>query len=330
MFDQSPTSRKLFKFANAKFGQIVTPIFLLKGCTVVSCMLERPRLSSMDIAPSRSLKTYTSTEIMNTFDEEFWIDTKSDFTMNSLRRYASAFEKSKCLFVNDASGLFASKAERIKERLVTGLSELLEDTGYGYKDFEKDWTLKGKVTMVMNMTSEAYKNYKDRIFGLTLSERFLAVHHVTNQVEKDAWIAKEERVKDTHYGHRITVDDIETEVEIPELYYGVIGNLAQEFSFMSLRTFTGCQDLIKATLMAHASLNRRKLVCVDDVNFLNMIKRYLVNPFSPYEGLIVEYAFQGFSVADILKKIGKTEKYRNQVYRVLDTARIRGILDIKK
>jgi len=282
----------------------------------------------MDIAPSRSLKSYTSNEVMRIFDKSFYINLKSDFTMNSLRRYAEDLSKGKCLFVNDGTVEFASKSQRTKDRLVGGLSELLADGVYSYQDFGQKFTLKGKVTMVMNMTSEAFQNYKDRLFGLTFAERFFTAHHALSEQEKHEWIDREERSAKTQFGEKITQDDIETDVRIPKKYYQTIRYLAQDFSYMSLKTFIGCRDIIKATLKAHASLNHRDEVCRDDLEFIRMIKDYLVNPFSPYEGKVDKYRAEGFSIRDICKKIDRPN-YIKQVQRVVQKAELRGILPLK-
>jgi hypothetical protein len=112
---------------------------------------------------------------------------KSDFTMPSLRRLKYDIESGKCLFVNDGTTLLASKSQRTKDRLVGGLSELLSDGSYTYRDFGRKFTLEGNVTMIVNITSEAYQSYKDRLFGLTFSERFLTVHYVLTEAEKEEW-----------------------------------------------------------------------------------------------------------------------------------------------
>jgi len=325
MFENSLVSKELFRYFNTKFGQVVTPKALLKSCATVSCKLERPRLSVMDVAPSRCLKTYTSTEVMDIFDRDFYIDIRSDFTIHALKWYEQKLLEGKCIFVNDGTTQFASKSQRTKDRLVSGLSELLADEIYTYEDFGQKFALKGKVTLVMNITSEAYQNYKDRLFGLTFSERFLTIHHVLTEPEKDEWVEKEERTKGMRFRRVITEDDIETEVEIPRKYYDIIKYLAEDFSYLSLRTFIGCQDLIKGTLKAHASLNQRNCICQDDIDFLRMIKDYLINPFSPYEGKIIRLRAHGFSYRDICKVIGKPN-YLQQVQRVCQKAELRGVL----
>lgn len=319
----------LFLHGNRKFGQVVTPKFQAKCCAVVSSKLERPRLSIMDVSTSRALKSYTSNEVMSIFDNEFYINLKSDFTMNSLSRYQEDIKQGKCLFVNDGTELFASKSQRTKDRLVGGCSELLSDGSYGYQDYNTKFTLTGKVTMIMNITSEAYQNYKDRLFGLTFAERFLILHHLLTEQEKTDWVRKEEFSKTIKFPFKITTDDIETHVEIPRKYQNLITYLAREFSYSSLKTFIGCQDLIKATLKAHASLNKRNTVCEDDIKFVRMIQDYLTNPFSPYEGLVIRYKAQGFSIRDICKKIGKPN-YGNQAEKIIHKAQLRGILELEQ
>ncbi len=140
---------------------------------------------------------------MKVFSKEFWIDLRSDFTMNSLSRYRTDLAEGKCLFVNDGTTLLASKSQRTKNRLVGGLSELLSDGSYTYEDFGGKFSLQGKVTMVINMTSEVYQNYKDRLLGLTYSERLLTVHKVLSKQEKEAWVKQEEIAKKMRYNGTI-------------------------------------------------------------------------------------------------------------------------------
>lgn len=191
----SPVSRKIVEHFSLKFSPQIAWIILLKCLAIVSCKLDWPRLSVLHVAPTRMLKSFTSELAMCLFDEEFWIDLKSDFTIHSLKRYKQELEGGKCLFVNDGTTLLASKANRTKNRLVGGLSELLSDGSYTYQDFLRHFTLNGKVTMVVNITSEAYQNYKDRLFGLTFSERFLTFHYVLTKLEKEEWVAKEEEMR---------------------------------------------------------------------------------------------------------------------------------------
>ena len=141
----------------------------------------------LDDAPTRSFKTYTSNEIMEIFDKEFWVNLGSDFTMHSLRPYKNEIAEGKCLIINDATLLFASKSQRTKERIINGLSELIADEEYIYQDFsgENKFRLQGNVTVIMNIVPESFENYKDRLFGLTFAERILILHHASKLALSD-------------------------------------------------------------------------------------------------------------------------------------------------
>jgi hypothetical protein len=329
MFHHSCVTRRLLEYFSGKFGKPLAAIALLKCCAVVSCKLDWPRLSVLHVAPTRALKSSTSLEVMRIFSREFWLDLQSDFTMNSLHRYKTELEKGKCLFVNDGTTLFASKSQRTKDRLVGGLSELLSDESYTYQDFGSKFTLKGNVTMILNITSQAYENYKDRLFGLTFSERFLTVHHVPTKREWEAWVRQEEAAKKIHFDGMIRVEDVVSRVEIPSTHLRIVKHLAQEYSYNSLNSPVACQDLIKGTLRAHASLNRRTEVCEDDVIFVAEVRPYLRNPFSPYEGMIVKLSAQGLGTGEICRTIRKPDTYKQQVLRVIRKAELRGILDVQ-
>jgi hypothetical protein len=92
---------------------------------------------------------------------------------------------------------------------------------------------------------------------------------------------------------KIGIEDISKCVEIPSKCISLIRHFAKDFSYASLSSPVSSQDLIKATLRAHASLNKRDKVCMDDLRFVLMLRPYLTNPFSPYEGKIVRLRAQG-------------------------------------
>jgi hypothetical protein len=329
-FAESPVTQKLYEHFDKKFLSIVTIIAILKCLAVVSCKLERPRFSVLHVAPSRQLKSYTSTEVMTIFDNKFWLDLQSDFTLNSLKRYKKKLKQSTCLLINDAITLFASKAKRFKDRLVGALSALLADEIYIYQDFRKKFTLQGKITLVMNMTSEAYRNYKDRLLGFTFTERVLTLHHLLTEEEEKVWVEKSQKTTKTKFETPITVDDIETNIKpIPQYYLKWIKIQAREFSYLSLRSYVGCQDLIKGLVQAHAALNQRSEICTDDFALLSLVKPYLIDPFSPYEGQVVKLRASGLSYREIQERIGKNN-YLRQIQRVVSKATIRGILAPEK
>lgn len=329
-FNDSPVSKKLLEYSDRKFLSVVSIIFLLKCVATVSCKLERPRLSVLHVAPPRQLKSYTSNEVMKIFSKEFWLDLQSDFTANSLKKHKKKLAQNVCMFVNDATTLFASKAKRFKDRLVGALSALLADEIYIYQDFKKKFTLKGWITLIMNMTSESYMHNKNNLLGLTFTERVLTVHHLLTKKEEKDWVKKSQKTAKMKFGSKIKVEDIETNVKpIPKHYLKLIEKLAREFSYISMRSFVGCQDLIKGLARAHAALNKRTDVCSDDFEFVLLVEPYLVDPFSKYVGQIIEHRAQGYSYREICRKIGKDENYKDQVGAVCRLAQLRGILPLE-
>ncbi len=256
---------------------------------------------------------------MQIIDKEFWIDLGSDWTMNSLRRFVDCIDH-KCLLVDDAVVLLNSKVLRAKDRLVGGLGEWISEEQYTYRDFGKTWTLSGIITMVINITSESFLHNKDTLFGSTFIERFLPVHHAFTKLEKEAWILNEAN-REIKWHKKITLADIETKLRIPSEYFPFIEHLSKEYSYDSLKSPISCKDLIIATLNAHAALNKRNEVCIDDFVLIKRIQPYLVNPFSPYEGKIVRLRAQGLSMNEIGKAIHKGN-YIQQIQRVIKKAEL--------
>jgi hypothetical protein len=122
-------------------------------------------------------------------------------------------------------------------------------------------------------------------------------------------------------------EDIEKDVSLPKHYLPIIRHLAQEFAYASLNSTIGCQDLIKATLLAHASINKRKIVCPDDFQFVTSIRSYLSDPFNPLQEFILRYYTQGLSIPRICEALGKNPQYGTQVRRVVEKAQLRGVIN---
>jgi len=328
-FANSPTSQKLLKFFKEKFVPSVAPIGLTKCLPFVSSKIEGPGISIGHSSPTRSFKTALSHEIINIFSNDFYLDLQSDFTMNSLKRYEKQLKQGRGLILNDGVLLSASKQKRYKDRLFGGLGELISDGSYTYQDYNTKFILEGNVRLLMNVSSESYTKFKDRLFALTFYERLLMVHHVLPKSEMERWIVKEQETRDMQFTPKITLEDIETEIKyIPPHFLKLIKLQAREISYLTLRSYIGCQDLIKGLVRAHASLNNRNRVCSDDFALVSLIKTYLIDPFNPHEGRIVKLRAEGFSYREIEKMIGK-KNYLHQIQRIVRKAQLRGILPLQ-
>jgi hypothetical protein len=323
LFKESPVSRLIFEFFNTKYGQIVAPIGVLKPCAVVSNQLEYPRLNVWCVAPTRQYKTQTSNETLRLFSEEYIIDVGSDFTIHGLHRDFGDNVDGKTFAVNDGTVLFASKSARTKERLVGAFAELLSDEKYTYKDFNHQWTISGKCTAIVNQTTESFNNYKDRLLGLTLLERFFTAHYRLTLAEQRE--SRASRLKNFHLKEKVEIRP--RTIKNLGKFKDIIREYAMDYSALSLRSYNGCRDTVTALLKSHAILNDRNRIVLDDVYFVRMMRDYLIDPFAPNDHRIIECLRQSRSYRDICLLLDKKDSYKAYISKVARKAKERGLVD---
>jgi hypothetical protein len=323
MIEDSPGSSRIFKFFNFKFGQVIAAIGLLKACAVVSNQLEYPRLNVWCVAPTRQYKSYTSKEIMRMFPKKHLIDVGSDFTIHSLHEDYGDDVDGKTFMVNDAAVLFASKSARTKDRLVGALAELLSDEEYTYADFRNHWTIKGECTAIVNQTTESFNNYKDRLLGLTLLERFFTSHHRLTLAEQRE--SKTEDLRDYHF--KGTIEIYPRQIRNLNKFEDTINEYAMDYSALALRSFNGCRDTITAMLKSHAILNDRNRIMLDDLSFIRVMRDHLIDPFTPNDHRIVECLRQKRSYKDICLLLDRPQSYKAYISKVARKAKARGVVD---
>lgn len=323
MFEDSPVSSRVFKFFNFKFGQIIAAVGLLKACAVVSNQLEYPRLNVWCVAPTRQYKTQSSKEIMRMFPKKYLIDVGSDFTMHSLHEDYGDDVNGKTFNINDATVLLGSKSVRAKERLVGAFAELLSDGKYTYADFRTHWTIKGECTAIVNQTTESFNNYKDRLLGLTLLERFFTSHHRLTLAEQRE--SKTEDLRDYHF--KGTIEIYPRQIRNLNRFDDTIKEYAMDYSALALRSFNGCKDTITAMLKSHAVLNDRNRLVLDDLYFVNIMREYLKDPFTPNDHRIVECLRQGRSYKKICILLNRPDSYKAYISKVARKAKERGVVD---
>jgi hypothetical protein len=151
------------------------------------------------------------------------------------------------------------------------------------------------------------------------------LHTALNDNEKEDFVERTYKQKNLKYNGIIKPEDISSSVEIQPPYPKLVQKLAKDISYDMLNSPIGCSDLIRATMMANATLNKRTTLCADDLNLIHKIRPYLINPFSPYDGRIVRLRSMGLSIDEISKEIGKGN-YRRQIERVIEKAKLRGVL----
>jgi len=328
MLENSPVSQKVLEYFNSKYGQMIAPVGLFKLLSCISPFVNEflPCFNVFTVAPTRQFKSKTSYEVQEMIPKKYFIDLPSDITMNALLSEYKDFNR-KCLFINDCTTLFATKSRRTKERLISGLTNLLSEGCWGYGDkTTRVETLKGFVSMVVNLTIESYNKYEKTLLGSTLLERFLTIFYIMPEAEIKHFIEnKEEKLKIKWKGKIKFLSNLE--VKNLKDYKTTLIDYAKRWSVLSLKSINGCYDMISSMVKSHLALNQREYIKEDELDVLKMTEQYLVNPFSPNQSRIIEFYKQGRSWKDICLLLGKEpEKYKTYVFKVLRKARERGVI----
>lgn len=329
LFENSSSSQRIFDYINEKYGQLLSPVTLVKVCAIIapSVSPHLPYLNIFNVAPTRQYKSQTSFEAQNMMSSTYWADLGDDITMNSiLVRFKDKINR-KCLFMNDCTALFATKSKNTKERLVSGLTVLLSEGRWFYGDRQSpNNVLEGRVSSVMNMSLESYNLYESKLLGSTLLERFLTIFHMMPLAEVQHNLEKSDERKKMRFKGKLKFST--KGVTNLEDYKRVFIEFAKDYSVLSMKSINGSFDQIRNLAIAHACLNERDKIIDEDVELLRMVKPYLENPFALNQSKIIEYHKQGRSITDICVLLGKMpETYKAYVYRVLKKAKERGVVE---
>jgi hypothetical protein len=329
---------KIFEGYSNLFGPSTATIGTLKALSIASSQLPSPRLFIAHSAPSGHLKTWTSKTASSLFPKSWILDLKSDFTIHNLfkqneKKDGSASVDKKCLMINDATLLFSSKAKRTEQRLVNGLAELMTDGVYRYGDFGHDFTIKGNISLVMNLTTKSYTRHLESLLGNTFDERCLTIHTELSAKEQNR-LSTIPLFSDTTRIFNIPCDLIlrlksgkTPIITIPAQLQKLVKVHAWKYTYLGLKGFPRTQATINAIVRASAFINGRTEVCREDFEIVKKAKDYLVNPLQPNRPRIVSMLKNKVSVAEICRILGKDfDKYKTYVYRVWDDAKLKGLL----
>lgn len=329
MFKESEKSMAILEYFDTKYGQLIAPVGLFKSCAVVSSQLSWPRLSVLAVAPTRQFKSSTSRDVEAMFPESYIIHAGSDFTMHRLFKQTNGDVDRKCIFINDGTLLLRSKSTRGRDRLFNGLAELIADGEYRYGDYQNTFSIKGGCTAVANMTLEAFSRYEKSLMSMTFLERFLTLFYSMPPKEQHYFYEiKEERAIKAAGILKEKLRIRPFKIANVEEYKKALVSLAKDFSAISLRSFLGCADQVEALAISHAVLNGRFWLCEDDLEVVRMAREYIANPLSLIKPRIVNLYQQGRTQRDICLLLNKDyESYRPHVSRVLQEAKVRGIIE---
>lgn len=332
LFEESPVSKLIWEYFSKRIGQIMGPIGVAKSCAVLSSQLPPPRLGLFVVAPTRQFKSFSSVLVKDYMPRKFYVDLGSDFTVHGLKyQYGDKLDK-KCLMINDATLLFRTKSKRGKDRLINALAELKSDGFYRYAERTGHFEMNAEISIIMNMTSEAYMQDKDALLGSTFLERFLTLFYSMPMVEQREYLSEEKQKKMVKKLRKIrgffTKKPKKNGFFLENFgkFHQILIEIAKDFSALSLKSFIGTYDQLVALVHAHASLNRRDYMCQDDIDFVKSLESYVNDFTAPNQGKIVQLSQNGHSQRDICLILGMNpERYKPYVSRVLKKAKLRGL-----
>jgi hypothetical protein len=320
----------LEKYYNRKFGQVVTPIAILKTLAVISSTFEENvRLWVLNVAPSRHLKTQTTQDQTRIFPKSKLVYVGSDFTIHGLIRDYDSGRKinRKCLLINDMTLLLASKAKQTRSRLIDAFSELASEGRYIYRDFQQSHEIKAHFSLIANITPHSFLVNKRNLLGNTFTERCLVVHHALTEEEMSgANLNRETRTtcRVQPFKQKLRESDItitaEDKVRFDEYarrwrLYGAYSSSSSVF------------DMIKSIAVAYAILSGHRRITCSEFRILDMLESYLRNPNESVRLKILELAHQSRSVSDICSILNEDyDSYHPFVSRVIGEYCRRGVL----
>ena len=332
-FEKSPYSLQIMRFFKKKYCKSVAIMGILKACSIVSAQFkDYPRLSICMIAPTRHFKTQTSSAQSLIFSNKYYLDMGSDFTIHSL--YYQFYLKDKkvftnrCLMINDGTLLFSSKEARGKQRLINGMAEILSEGIYIYAERLDTFTINGKISVIINMTNESFKQNKNKLLSSTFLERFLTVHYRIPDDEQDHTLLKKRiSIKQLFDDQKIKkIKDYDANADL-SAYAPRINELSKRWAILGYRNRMGMFDNIEVLLKAHAVLNGRSRLCEDDFIFLDMVEPFIIDQTAPNQHQILLNYQMGMGVKDNCVNLGKDfENYKSYVYKVIKLAKDRGVI----
>ena len=322
---------ELENYYTKKYNKNVSPIAILKTLAVISSeFTENNKLWILHVAPSRHLKTKTSEEQNKIFTKQKLQPIGSDFTIHSLQREFGNSFNNKCVIINDMTLLLGSKAPRTRSRLIDAFSELASEGEYHYGDFNNDFTIKARFSLISNITPTSYLRNQKLLLGNTFTERCLVVYHQLtiedmddanlNRTTKN--VLKIERFKNT----KPKICDKDVKVTRQDIIK--FNEYARHWRIFGAYTSSSSLfDMIKSTAISYAILCRHSSIGKSEYRFLDLLQPHICSPFESQKLRILMLHTQGYSLKEICEEMGKVyEKYQPFVSRTLNYYRLSGVI----
>jgi hypothetical protein len=330
MFEESPTSERIFDYFNRRIGQTIAPIGLLKSLAIYSAGCSFPRLALIHQGRSREHKSNTTNMVTQMFSKEMYIHIVGEQTIHRIAENYGTDLDGKCILIDDGNLLFSNLAYRTKMRWLSLVSTLLTQRKAVYGDKMNEFTLTGRVSLAINMATPSWNRHKNEIFETNLGNRAFIVHPTFTDYQR---IEARKTFKETK--------KVKPHVFISERNNRTIKNLseyeeellayAKDYAILSIRNTTECQDIIEAIVKTNARINDRNYVCDDDLRLIRMLRQYNIDPNVPDEPRVIGFLKEGRSSKDICHLLGKPLKtYKSTISYYRKKGLERGTLDYEK
>jgi hypothetical protein len=329
MFEESPISRKIFRYFDKRIGQTVAPIGLVKALAIHSAGSSRPRLSLMHVARSREFKSVTMMFAKKMFSEDMYVYIGGEQTVHRLKKDYGEDLNKKAILVNDGNMLFSAMARHTKDRWLGGMACLLTERSFPYGDNVDSFRLHGKISLLINLATPAFNRNKSEIFNTTIGNRLWIAH---------SWLTEEHNFQCKR--NMDSTKGLSSNVFITEHYNRTIRNVseydkelvrfAKRYGVYSVRSAPECLDIVTAIACENARINHRNYLCEDDMELLRSLEDYNIDPLVPEHHRIIQGLRDELSPSDICHILHKSPSYKTTISKVKRKATESGALDAKR
>ncbi len=327
-FEYSPVSNWIWEYAGRRLGQVLAPIVLWKVLTIHGSLADFPRLSGIHEGRSREFKTVTSKMAMSMFSKDMYVYIDGEKTIHRIRRDYGENLSGKCFIINDGTMIFNALGSRTKSRWLGAFAGLLTEENYEYGDNINRFTLKGRISLLINMPTPIWNYNKNRIFNSTLGNRLDVIH---------LWLRKKQNLIFKHNYEKTM--KLQPKVHITRHNRKVIKNfkeyrkeledMALDYSCLAVRSQAEMLDVVSAIVREHARINNRSYICDEDIRLLRILRDYHIDPNTPDEHRVVSCLDNCYSFKEICHLLRKPTSYKSTISYYRKKALERGVLDPK-
>jgi hypothetical protein len=338
MFEDSKMTKVSLDYFTKVFGQYLSPVGLMKVITINSAKCPYPRPPLIQVAPSREFKSKLTEKALRFFNRNRYLDLSGDETIHGLKNsYGKPFSHSKkfetlvilhgrCLCVDEGNLLLRAMSGRGKIRWLSACSQLYSKERYDYVSELGSFRVVGRITLIINITTDLYAKAENVLRDTTLGQRSLTVFTWLKDSEKVH--VRENFRKFKKLKPEITLSEpYDRAIKNLGEYRGELTGLAKDYAVLGVRNLSETLEVTEGMATQNARLNQRNRLCKDDIDVIRMLRGYTINPRRKNFVRVVGFLKEGRSYSDIIHLLRKPRSYYSTISRWKKIAQNRGLLD---